>query len=202
MPADETQAPPAMQQPAPSSETMPADPSVPAQPIPDKSSEMGPSESDSIMPPLPEATTLDEPALPDEAIEESATLDPPQFASKQESDDWLASDLIGQPVVNAANESIGHINDIVTGNDGEVVAVLVGVGGFLGLGEKDVAVRYEDLSFARDEDQTVTIGTNLSSDMLASAPDYQRLNEQAITMGENTTDVEKEESIPSDPGIY
>ena len=48
----------------------------------------------------------------------------------------LASNLIGQSVVNSQDESIGDINDLVTDESGKVIAVLVGSGGFLGLGEK------------------------------------------------------------------
>ncbi|HZJ11171.1 MAG TPA: PRC-barrel domain-containing protein [Methyloceanibacter sp.] len=158
-----------------------------------------------MIPDRPSTATLDKPISPsaaEDAIEESASLDQPMFSSKQASDEWLASNLVGQAVMNADNEPIGDINDIVTGEDGRVVAVLVGVGGFLGLGEKDVAVRYEDLTLSRAEDQTVRIATNLSSAMLDAAPDYARLNEQTVTVGENTTDIQKDESIPSDPGIY
>ena len=43
-------------------------------------------------------------------------------------------------------KSIGDINDLVADESGKVVAVLVGTGGFLGLGEKDVALGYEDLN--------------------------------------------------------
>ena len=57
----------------------------------------------------------------------------------------LASNLIGQTVVNSQDESIGDINDLVTDESGKVIAVLVGTGGFLGLGEKDVALGYQDL---------------------------------------------------------
>lgn len=204
LPADEAQTPPAAE------ETLPSDiappevmPEEPAEPIPDKSSEMTPPEDDA-MPALPKASELDEPMdHPDEAIEDSASLDEPMFGDKQEANEWLASNLIGQSVMNADNESIGHINDVVTNESGEIVAVLIGVGGFLGIGEKDVAVRYQDLTLNRDEAQNVTVVTPLTSDMLASAPDYERLNEQAVTVGENTSVIEKdEENIPGDPGLY
>jgi PRC-barrel domain protein len=204
---DETQSPPAVEQPASPPEALPMEPSEPGAPIPDESadqsSEIMPEHG--VMPDSSAATNLDEPIAPNEAesaIEESASLDQPMFSDKQASDEWLASNLVGQPVMNAGEERIGDINDLVTNEDGEVVAVLIGVGGFLGLGEKDVAVRYEDLTFSRTEDQGIRIATNLSSAMLNSAPDYQRLNEQTMTVGENTTDVEKDESIPSDPGVY
>jgi len=38
--------------------------------------------------------------------------------------------------------------------------------------------------------------------MLDAAPDYARLNEQTVIVGENSTDIQKDESIPSDPGIH
>ncbi|MGK2923574.1 MAG: PRC-barrel domain-containing protein [Methyloceanibacter sp.] len=207
LPADEAQTPPAA-----SEETLPSDiappeimldePADPAEPIPDRSSEIAPPE-DEVMPPLPKASELDEPMdHPQEAIEDSAALDQPIFGAKQETDQWLTSNMIGQSVMNADNEAIGHINDVVTNENGEIAAVLIGVGGFLGIGEKEVAVRYQDLTFNRDEAQNVTVVTPLSSDMLASAPDYERLSEQAVTVGENNSVIEKdEERLPSDPGI-
>jgi hypothetical protein len=204
IPADETQTPPAMEQPAPSDtapEALPLEPSEPGEPIPDQSSEAPPS-LDDAMPELPGAATLDDPVSPDEAIEDSAQLDHPTFATEQASDEWLASNLIGQSVVNSENESIARINDLVTDKDGKVVAVLVGYGGFLGIGAKDVALRFEDLDFIRNEDQSVQVVADLSQEMLASAPEYKRLHEQDITVGENVTDLEKDESIPREPGVY
>ena len=73
-------------------------------------------------------------------------------------------------MVNAANETIGDVNDLVTDNKGRVVAALIGVGGFLGIGEKDIAVRYQDLKLARDENDNVTVVANFSKDQLARHP--------------------------------
>ncbi|KAA2237582.1 PRC-barrel domain containing protein [Salinarimonas soli] len=56
---------------------------------------------------------------------------------------FLASDLIGTRVVGQNNEAIGDVNDVVMGADGKAMAVLVGVGGFLGIGEKDVAIPFD-----------------------------------------------------------
>jgi hypothetical protein len=207
LPADDARTPPAA-----SEETLPSDiappeimeePADPAGPIPDRSSEIAPPE-DGVMPPLPKASELEKPMdHPEETIEDSASLDQPIFGAKQEPDQWLASNMIGQSVVNSDNDSIGHINDVVTNENGEIAAVLIGVGGFLGIGEKEVAVRYEDLTINRDEAQNVTVVTPLTSEMLASAPDYERLSEQSVTVGENTSVIEKdEERLPSDPGVY
>ena len=56
-----------------------------------------------------------------------------------------ASDLLNKSVKNASNESVGDINDLRIDSSGKIAAVIVGVGGFLGLGEKDVALPFEQL---------------------------------------------------------
>jgi hypothetical protein len=58
-----------------------------------------------------------------------------------------ARQLLDQSVTNAADESIGDINDILIGSNGKIAAVIVGVGGFLGIGEKDVALPFDQLTF-------------------------------------------------------
>jgi sporulation protein YlmC with PRC-barrel domain len=69
----------------------------------------------------------------------------------------LATQIIGESVYNGTGddaENIGDVNDIVIGTDGNIEAVVVGVGGFLGIGEKDVAVDFAQLDWAeRDGDR-------------------------------------------------
>jgi hypothetical protein len=101
------------------------------------------------------------------------------FIAKQRPDDVLATDLIGRPAVDAANETIGDVNDLVTDGSGKTIAAVVGVGGFLGIGEKDVAIPFEDLRFSRDQDNDVTIEVDIDKDALTAAPDYQSLDDQA-----------------------
>ena len=55
------------------------------------------------------------------------------------SDQISASALLNENVVNAANETIGDVNDVLLDKNGKVASVIVGVGGFLGMGEKNVA---------------------------------------------------------------
>ena len=57
----------------------------------------------------------------------------------------MGSDLRGSNVYGMNNESIGDVKDLVIDRDGRVAAVIIGVGGFLGIGEKDVAVPYQAL---------------------------------------------------------
>jgi putative membrane protein len=60
----------------------------------------------------------------------------------------LSSDLTGATVYGANNENIGDISDVVLDREGNVVAVIVGVGGFLGIGEKAVAIPFDALEIA------------------------------------------------------
>jgi sporulation protein YlmC with PRC-barrel domain len=69
------------------------------------------------------------------------------FIDKQQPSDWMTSALIGRRVMNSAGEILGDINDIIIDEQGKVVAVVIGVGGFLDIGEKDIGVRYTDLKF-------------------------------------------------------
>ncbi|TRL35039.1 PRC-barrel domain-containing protein [Rhizobium straminoryzae] len=58
---------------------------------------------------------------------------------------WRVSDLQGKAVYGANGENIGDISDVLVSQDGSVNAVIIGVGGFLGIGQKDVAVQMNAL---------------------------------------------------------
>ena len=94
------------------------------------------------------------------------------------------ANLIGQSVMDANNQSIGEVTDLITDKDGKVVALLIGAGGFLGLGEKDVAIRFEDIKISRDENNDLSVMAKVSNDQIAAAPDYQTLDEQQLIIGE------------------
>jgi sporulation protein YlmC with PRC-barrel domain len=70
-----------------------------------------------------------------------------EFIDKQQPSNWMTSALIGRSVMNSAGEILGDIEDIIIDEQGQVVAVVIGVGGFLGIGEKGIGVRYTDLKF-------------------------------------------------------
>ena len=61
---------------------------------------------------------------------------------------WQGSKLIGLNVYDTQNEKIGDIKELLLDKDGKVEQVAIGVGGFLGMGEHDVAVKWTDLKFA------------------------------------------------------
>jgi len=66
------------------------------------------------------------------------------------SGEWRASKMAGVKVYNDANENIGSINDLLMDKSGNVKIAVIGVGGFLGMGEHLVAVPYEKLKFVNE----------------------------------------------------
>ena len=91
-----------------------------------------------------------------------------------------AESLVGKSVKNTANETVGKINDIYLDADGAVKLVVVSVGGFLGVGSKDVGVPWSDLKFGRDGN-SITVLTNWTKDSLKTMPDYK--DERRIPTG-------------------
>jgi sporulation protein YlmC with PRC-barrel domain len=95
----------------------------------------------------------------------------PQWHTPQ-AGELRASKLIGTSVKSTAGETIGDINEVVIGKDGKVVAVVVGVGGFLGLGEREVALRYDSLQLSRGNNQSITATTQTTKASLKNAPEW------------------------------
>lgn len=62
-------------------------------------------------------------------------------------DNWRASKLVGLAVYNDANEKLGDISEILLDKSGKINAVIIGVGGFLGVGQHDIAVTFDKLKW-------------------------------------------------------
>jgi sporulation protein YlmC with PRC-barrel domain len=86
----------------------------------------------------------------------TATTDRANMAPAAASDsssfqgNWRASKLVGLSVYNENNESLGSINDLLTDKSGNIKAVVIGVGGFLGVGEHLVAVPLDKIKFVNE----------------------------------------------------
>ncbi|WGD54430.1 PRC-barrel domain-containing protein [Bradyrhizobium sp. CB1650] len=78
------------------------------------------------------------------------------------SNEWRASKMSGLKVYNDANENIGSINDLLMDKSGAIKIAVIGVGGFLGMGEHLVAVPYEKLKFADEAVAYSGTGTGMS----------------------------------------
>jgi hypothetical protein len=73
---------------------------------------------------------------------------------------WRSSKLIGLNVYNRADEKLGDINEILLDKEGKVMAVVIGVGGFLGMGEHDIAVSMDKLKFMEEPHKSATARSN------------------------------------------
>jgi hypothetical protein len=104
----------------------------------------------------------------------STTASDANFISTQQSTDWRGSKLIGATIYGSDNASIGEVNDLVLASDGKVNGVVIGVGGFLGVGAKNVAVPFDKLNVTRKPNSATIdkITVAFSKDELKNAPTF------------------------------
>jgi hypothetical protein len=79
-----------------------------------------------------------------------------QFITQQTPGQWRASKLVGVDAHGTDNAKIGDVREVLVNRDGATEAVVIGVGGFLGLGEKDVAVPFQALEWVTEPRTTAT----------------------------------------------
>jgi sporulation protein YlmC with PRC-barrel domain len=115
------------------------------------------------------------------------------FYKTQGAQQYLVKDrLIGAKVVNKEGTIIGDIEDVIlSANSNEVEGVIMGVGGFLGAGEKKVGVRYSALQFLRKDGKTVITLPQATKDVLAALVPYERTTARK-TILEKTKEKAKE----------
>jgi sporulation protein YlmC with PRC-barrel domain len=81
------------------------------------------------------------------------------------------SALLGAKIHNDKKETVGSINDVYLDDSGKIQAVIVSVGGFLGVGAKAVAVKWDDIKYGKDG-KSLMLTTSLTKDALTAMPDY------------------------------
>ena len=99
-------------------------------------------------------------------------------APKLSSPHWRTSKMMGLDVYNEQNEKLGDINEIIMDNSGKVLGYVIGVGGFLGMGEHDIFVEPDKIKFVNEPRRAQTSATNppanppatTRTDTSASAP--------------------------------
>lgn len=117
------------------------------------------------------------------AAQESAARDgeagraaPPVFPVRPTSDQMLASGLGSVFVIGPDGETVGDVQDTLLTHDGRIAALVVGVGGLLGVGEKLVGVPYEHLTVRPIEDG-IEFVTDLTRAQLDEAPVFKPKDE-------------------------
>jgi sporulation protein YlmC with PRC-barrel domain len=187
--AQDTSTPAPAEQPA----ANPDDPTLPADQVPPAATDDGTmNPADQPMDSTAQTDTMgtDDTATDQMATDQNITTDQnatnqtdlanaaPGFINNQTETQILATALIGQTVYNNAEESLGDINDVLIDTSGETLAVIIGVGGFLGIGEKNVAVPYAALQTIQDSDANLRLVLDANREEIENAPEFVRLQDQ------------------------
>jgi hypothetical protein len=88
--------------------------------------------------------------------------------------DITSEELVGTTVYGADDANVGEIGDVALSADGKVDAVIVDVGGFLGMGEKNIAVGMDNLKFMTDKDGNKSLYTSFTKDQLEKQTPYDK----------------------------
>jgi sporulation protein YlmC with PRC-barrel domain len=101
------------------------------------------------------------------------------FITQEDRNTWRASKIVGVNIYGSNNETIGDVNEVLIDRSGQVRGVVIGVGGFLGIGEKYVAVPFNQVEWmltdtraSANQNQT---GAAMNSDAAESDRDGRRL---------------------------
>ena len=87
---------------------------------------------------------------------------------------FYADDVIGNTVKHrGTDEDVGEIQDLIIGDDGRVVGVVVTTGGFLGLGGQEVGLGWDHIQHTQEDDESVFY-TDMDEDTLRNAPEFER----------------------------
>jgi PRC-barrel domain len=126
----------------------------------------------------------------------AAPVDAAKFLSSQSTDQWVFSKFKGTDVLGPDNAQVGDVNDLLFDKNGKIIGMIVGVGGFLGIGEKSVAIDMSAFQVvpastgaattvgaaSADADPTnVKLKVTWTKDQLQNAPDFQYYKSPART---------------------
>ena len=113
------------------------------------------------------------------AVSPAAAQAPLTFMEMQNNTEVLGTDFFGTPVNGKDGQQVGKIANLVFDQNGQIELVVVGVGGFLGVGEKDVAVPFDAVKPDVASGKRVFV-IDATKDQLKAAPAYKSLNDQAL----------------------
>jgi ElaB/YqjD/DUF883 family membrane-anchored ribosome-binding protein len=102
----------------------------------------------------------------------------PNFIPEQNQSEVLGTDFVGTHVVSKDNQPLGKIANLVFDQSGHIELAVIGVGGFLGIGEKEVAVPFDVLKSVTVNNKHV-FSVDVTKEQLKAAPAFKTLNDQA-----------------------
>ena len=146
-----------------------------------------------------------ESANPAATKHEAAEAKSPNFIQAQGADKWVFSKFKGTDVLGPDNAKVGSVSDILFDKNGKIDGLIVGVGGFLGIGEKNVAIDMNAFqvvpynagttgssannatSASSDDPTRVNLKVSWTKDQLKAAPDFQYFRPAARTVERPTS---------------
>jgi hypothetical protein len=120
----------------------------------------------------------------------------------QDSNTVLAEDLIGATVYGPDQAKIGTISDLILGKDAKTVhGFVIGVGGFLGIGEKSVALQIDRLQVASKPEGGLQLSMDVKKEELSNAPAFKsRADQESEQRAAKSAADQRDRSRPSSPG--
>ena len=128
---------------------------------------------------------------------DAAPVDAAKFLTSQSADQWVFSKFKGTDVLGPDDAQVGGVNDILFDKQGKILALIVGVGGFLGIGEKSVAIDMSAFkavpastgstaggagaAMGSDDPTNVKLKVSWTKEQLKNAPDFQYYKPPART---------------------
>ncbi len=113
------------------------------------------------------------------AVSPAAAQAPLTFMEKQTNVEVLGTDFIGTPVNDKSGQQLGKIANLVFDQSGRIELAVIGVGGYLGIAEKEVAIPFDAVKSDVANGKHVFV-IDATKDQLKTAPAYKTLNDQAL----------------------
>jgi len=146
--------------------------------------------------PAPAAKSTETPAAPGPAAKSTemsipaASASSAKFINSQRQDQFLASKFKGTDVIGSDDKKIGDVSDILFDKDGKIEAYVVGVGGFLGIGAKDVALApsaFQIVPGDKSKNESDKLRLSMTQDELKQAANFEPYKAPSSTTGMGST---------------
>jgi sporulation protein YlmC with PRC-barrel domain len=140
--------------------------------------------------PAPKADTTMKPSTGTTMTRAPTSAGATQIVNSQRQDQWLASKFEGTDVIGATDEKIGDVSDILFDKTGKVDAIIVSVGGFLGMGAKDIALSpgsFEVIYGDKTKNEVDKLRITMSKDQLKQAAAFEPYKAPSSTTGMGST---------------
>jgi sporulation protein YlmC with PRC-barrel domain len=153
-----------------------------------ETTETAPMETDTMAEPAEDMTEADDAAAAAAAAE--------KVEIEQAANEWRVDWITGTSVMSPDGETIGDINDLIVDSEtGEMKAAIIGVGGFLGIGEKQIALPWTDLTVNSDAQE---ITSDLTEEEAEAAPEYV-FRDQAAPEADMAADPAATDTMATEP---